>query len=135
LTGKTASSVPSIRVWLLELYVRGCLKLGISPLKEIEGGDTLSNRQCYLIRGLNGDVNYFRKQKTRFVQKNGFEQYAFLLGATCLPKDELTAWVSSVKASMVRPLDGLFCDWIKSQRGRLVEIIEARSELAKEQTP
>src|SRR5262249_24108967 len=85
LRGRAASSVPTVRFWLLELYVRGYLKLAPKDVSVVAQGDTLANRQGFLIRGLNRDVNFFRRNKTRFDQQNSFEKFPFLLGATCLP--------------------------------------------------
>ena len=100
-----ARSVPSIRVWLLELAVRGCLSVSSKTLSELEGPDTSTNRQIYLIRGLRNDTNYFRRNKTRFEQKNPFEKYHFLFGATCLPADEFRAWLSAISGGMLTFLD------------------------------
>jgi hypothetical protein len=120
-------------VWLLELYVRGCLAISSKSLKELEGHDnTLSNRQTDLIRGLSNDRDYFRRNKTRFEQKNAFEKYHFLLGATCLPLDEFNIWLSDMKGSMSRPLDQLFCNWVETKRGGIAEIIRERSILARD---
>ena len=112
-----ARSVSSIRVWLLELAVRGCLSISGKTLNELEGRDTSTNRQIYLIRGLRNDTNYFRRNKTRFEQKNAFEKYHFVLGATCLPADEFRAWLSAISGGMARPLDQLFCNWVKGKEG------------------
>lgn len=127
-----AKSVPSIRVWLLELFVRGCITIGNKTLNELEGHDTSSNRQIYLSRGVNEDRNYFRRNKTRFEQKNSFEKLHFILGATCLPEDEFRAWLSAINSSMSRPLDGLFCNWVRNKRGRIAEIIRERAVLARD---
>lgn len=43
-----AQSVPTIRVWLLEMYVRGCLEINNKKLNAIEGDDTPTNRQVYM---------------------------------------------------------------------------------------
>ncbi len=127
-----ASSVPTIRVWLLELFVRGCLKINHKELLKISKDETLSNRQNFLIRGLNNDVNFFRKGKTRFEQTNSFEKFPFLLGATCLPKDEFKAWISAIKTNMDRPLNRLFCDWVLGKVGKLADVIATRTNLARE---
>jgi hypothetical protein len=68
LRGRAACSVPTVRFWLLELYVRGCLKLAPKDVSAVAQGDTFANRQGFLIRGLNRDVNFFRRNKTRFDQ-------------------------------------------------------------------
>jgi hypothetical protein len=127
-----ASSVPTIRVWLLELFVRDILNISAKELNELKGQETLDNRQIDLIRGLNGEVNYFRRQKARFDERNLFEKTTFMLGATCLPKDEFETWIGAVRANMARPLEKLFCDWVKTKHGRLYEVLATRSNLAKE---
>ena len=127
-----ASSVPTIRVWLLELFVRDILNINAKELNELRSQDTLDNRQVDLIRGLNGEVNYFRRQKTRFDERNLFEKPAFMLGATCLPKDEFETWIGAVRANMTRPLERLFCDWVKTKHQSLYFVLDARSGLAKD---
>jgi hypothetical protein len=132
ITHGAASSVPTIRVWLLELFVRDILRVSAKELNELQTQETLDNRQIDLVRGLNGEVNYFRRQKTRFDERNLFEKSAFMLGATCLPKDEFETWVGAVRANMNRPLEKLFCDWIKTKHNRLTSVLEARADLAKD---
>jgi len=130
--GGAASSVPTIRVWLMELFTRGILSVGPQELSKIRHSETLDNRQLYFIRGLNNDVNFFRRQKAKFDEKNNFEKFAFIFGATCLPKDEFTTWVAAIKPNMNRPLERLLCDWIKNKSGQLSDIMEARSHLVKD---
>ena len=127
-----AFSVPTIRVWLLELYVRGILPFELMEAGRLTSQETLDNRQMYLIRGIKTDVNFFRRQKTRFDERNNFEKYAFMIGATCLPRDEFETWVSAVKPNMSRPLDRLFCDWVKAKSGHLETILGTRFNLIKE---
>jgi hypothetical protein len=127
-----ATSVPSIRVWILELFVRGCVAINNKILGELENTDTSTKRQLYLIRGLKNDINYFRRNKTRFEQKNAFERYHFLLGATCLPDDEFRAWLSAIRGGMSRPLDQLFCNWVKTKSGRIADVIRDRTVYARD---
>ncbi|MET4214878.1 hypothetical protein ABIB00_000062 [Bradyrhizobium sp. LB14.3] len=89
-------------------------------------GHTLTQRHSFIVRGLNGDVNFFRKNKTRFEELNGFEKHHFMIGATCLPKDEFINWIGAVKPNLDRPLDARFCDWVKTKNGELEKIVEAR---------
>ena len=124
--------VPSTRVWLLEMFVRECLTIANKTITEIESGDTAIRRQTYLLRGLNNDLSYFRKHKTRFEERNAFEKYYFLLGASCLPEDEFKTWTKTVKGAMKRPLDQLFCTWVLTKRGLLREVIRKRAILARE---
>jgi hypothetical protein len=126
LTTGASASVPTIQVWLLELFVRGCFKIDHRALSKLPT-HTLSQRQIFIIRGLNGDVNFFRRGKTRFEEWNVFEKNHFMLGATCLPKDEFANWIGAVKPNLRRPLDALFCDWIKGKNGQLALILDARN--------
>jgi hypothetical protein len=132
MSGGAAASVPTIRVWLLELFVRGILKIDSKRLSKLMHNETLDNRQKDLIRGLNGEVNYFRREKTRFEERNVYEKATFLLGATCLPKDEFSAWIGAIRPNLNRPLDHLYCDWVKSKNGSLNEVVKARQALIKE---
>jgi hypothetical protein len=127
-----AATVPAIRVWLLELFVRDDFEISTAELNELRLMESIENRQMYLIKGLNGDVNFFRRQKTRFEERNNYEKSAFILGATCLPKDEFETWIGAIKPNMVRPLEKLFCDWVKGKSGMLREILTARSQLLKD---
>jgi hypothetical protein len=127
-----SKSVPTVRVWLLELYVRRCLTIGHKQLSVLENAETLSDRQIFLIRGLNNDTNYFRRNKTRFEQKNVFERFHYLLGATCLPEDEFRTWVSAIRTNMVRPLDSLFCSWVLGKQGLIADVLLKRLELARD---
>jgi hypothetical protein len=77
-------------------------------------------------------ANFFRRQKTRFDERNYFEKTAFILGATCLPKDEFETWVGAIRPNMNRPLERLFCDWAKTKSGKLYEILKKRSELLRD---
>ncbi|WP_316196741.1 RNA-directed DNA polymerase [Bradyrhizobium sp. SZCCHNS3053] len=121
-----ATSVPTIQVWLLELFVRSCFKIDHKTLARTVTGHTLTQRHSFIVRGLNDDVNFFRKNKTRFEELNGFEKHHFMIGATCLPKDEFSNWIGAVKPNLHRPLDARFCDWVKSRAGNLHAILEAR---------
>lgn len=134
LAAGAASSVPTIQVWLLELFVRECFKIDHMALSKISA-HTLGQRQIFLIRGLNQDVNFFRKNKTRFEELNVFEKNHFILGATCLPKDEFANWIGAVKPNLRRPLDALFCDWIKGKNGKLDEIVMERLSARQDPAP
>lgn len=126
-----AATVPVIRVWLLELFVRENFRISTAELNAIKLTESIENRQAYLIKGLNGDVNYFRRQKTRF-EENNYEKSAFILGATCLPKDEFETWIGAIRPNLSRPLDRLFCDWAKSKGGKLRDVLDARSQLLRD---
>ena len=125
-------SVPTVRVWLLELFVRGCVELRVPRSVKLKLMRTLCNRQLFLIRGIKNDLNFFRRNKTRFEQKNVFEKYYFLLGASCLPADEYRTWVGAVRGNMTRPLDRLFCNWVQTKQGKLAELIQQRTVLTRD---
>lgn len=132
MTSGAAATVPVIRVWLLELFVRDVFDISTAELNSLGLTESIENRQMYLIKGLNEDVNYFRRQKTRFEERNNYEKSAFILGATCLPKDEFETWIGAIKPNMIRPLERLFCDWAKTKSGKLRDILAARSELLRD---
>jgi hypothetical protein len=132
MTSGAAATVPVIRVWLLELFVRDVFDISTAELNSLGLTESIENRQMYLIKGLNDDVNYFRRQKTRFEERNNYEKSAFILGATCLPKDEFETWIGAIKPNMIRPLERLFCDWAKTKSGKLRDILAARSELLRD---
>lgn len=132
MTNGAAATVPVMRVWLLELFVRRVFYISTQELNSLSLTESIENRQMYLIKGLNGDVNFFRRQKTRFEERNNYEKSAFILGASCLPKDEFETWIGAIRSSMNRPLEKLFCDWVKTKSGKLSEIIDARSDLLRD---
>ncbi|MHA6690024.1 hypothetical protein [Devosia sp. A449] len=123
-------SVPVIRAWLLELFVRRVTPITAKTLGEIERVSELDGRQIILINATIANVAYFRKNKTRFDQFSVFEQYALIVGATCLPKDEYETWVDAVRGGMGQPLDKSFCDWAKSKQGNFGSIVTDLANLA-----
>lgn len=123
LGGQSVKSVPSIHAWLLEFFVRSILKVDGKTIDEMKISSPLSDRQLALIKGLNGDVNYFRKHKTKFDSLGEFTKSSFVLGATCLPKDEFSSWVEAVRPRLRRPLDDLYCKWAKTKSGKLKETL------------
>lgn len=126
------TSVPTIRQWLLELFVRQVLLIEHAELNAIKSTDSLDNRQVYLIRGLNGDINFFRRHKTKFEEKNNFEKMPFIIGATCLPESEFKAWIGAIKPNMGHPMQKTFCDWVKNNQGNLPDIIKRKNDLLRE---
>lgn len=127
-----AAKVPVMRVWLLELFVRDVLDISNAELNSLGLNESIENRQVYLIKGLNQDVNYFRRQKTRFEERNNYEKCAFILGATCLPKDEFETWIGAIRPNMTRPLERLYCDWAKTKSGKLRDVLEKRLALIRD---
>jgi hypothetical protein len=123
-------SVPVIRAWLLELFVRQVTPISAKTLGDIERISELDGRQLIMINATISNIAYFRKNKTRFDQFSMFEQYALIIGATCLPKDEYETWVDAVRGGMNQPLDKLYCDWAKSKQGKFSSIIVDLANLA-----
>lgn len=124
--------VPTIQAWLLEFFVRGIFKCTHRQLTDLSSGNPIVERQVFLIRGRNGDVSFFRRNKTRFDAIGPFAKPAFILGATCLPRDEYETWIGAIKPRLQGPLDGLYCDWAKSKVGALGELLSIRVEEAAE---
>jgi hypothetical protein len=120
-----ARAVPTIHAWLLEFFVRGILAISHQELKAIGLDNPVSDRQISLIRGLNSDINHFRRNKTKFDGIGVFSKLPFILGASCLPKDEYETWIGAIKSRMTRPLDALFCQWAKSKAGKLGQLLVA----------
>ena len=112
--------------------VRGLITLDTRTVSRLPNSGALDSRQIYLMHGLNGNVNFFRRNKTRFEEKSTLEKGAFLIGATCLPSDEFQAWISAIKPTTDRAIDQSFCDWVRTKSGRLKDIIETRAQLARE---
>lgn len=108
-----ASKVQLLKTWLMELFVRGVVSLKPSQIKRLESASTLlDRRQLHIIRGQSGLKNFFRQQKSSFDQMPLIEQYAFLIGATCLPSDEYRHWLSELKPGFTRPLGKLYLNWL-----------------------
>ena len=123
LNSQTAANVPTIAAWLLEFYTRSILKIDSVALKKLPLDGPLCDRQILLIRGLNKEVNYFRKNKTKFDGLGAYEKSAFILGATCLPKDEYSNWLGAIKPKQKQPLEKLYCEWAKKKCGLLADTI------------
>lgn len=123
---QSAKNVPIIHAWLLEFFVRGVITASHKELQAMEASSPLSDRQINLIRGRNGDVNFFRRNKTRFEELSPLTKYSFILGASCLPRGEYEAWVGAIRGRMRGALEGLFCDWARSKVGQISQILDDR---------
>ncbi len=66
------------------------------------------------------DKNLFRKNKTGFGQLSALEQPCFIWAASCLPEDEYSTWLSTVKPMFTTPTGGLFLKWAQQQRVKLI---------------
>ena len=116
-----ASSVQLIRTWLLEIFVRGIIKIPLVKLKKLELlPEVIDKRQLLLIRGRCADKNYFRKQKTATHNFSALELPCLVWGASCLPKDEYEKWIKTVKGNSNKPLNKLFLKWAKKNRTSLI---------------
>jgi hypothetical protein len=111
----SAQHLAVTRAWLLELFTRGVVPLTYEqarPLFELNG--TLDSRSLLVLRGQLSDVSYFRRQKTRIDELNGWVQPALIFGARCLPTDEYRAWLGNLKGRLAFPASDLFCKWAGS---------------------
>jgi hypothetical protein len=111
----SAQHLTVTRAWLIELFTRGVVPLTYEqarPLFELNA--TLDARSMLVLRGQLGDVNYFRRQKTRIDELNGWVQPALIFGARCLPTDEYRAWLGNLKGRLAFPAADLFCKWAGS---------------------
>ena len=108
-----ASSIQLLKTWLLELFVRGIIKIKPSGIKDLEKGvaSTLDRRQMLLIRSQFDDKNFYRKSKTAFNSMSLFEQPCLIWGANCLPKDEYEKWLDHIKPQYSMPLGTLYLKW------------------------
>lgn len=118
-----ASAIPATKAWILEFFVRGICYLPSGELSRLEDRHPMVERQILLIRGLREESTYFRRNKNAFDNIGGFVKPAFIVGATCLPSDELSSWLSAIRPRMQRPLDQLFTKWVSGKSGQLVQII------------
>lgn len=116
-----ASSVQLIRTWLLELFTRGTVPISATQLKRLNSLPSIQDkRQLHLIRGRNGDKNFFRMNKTRFSEISVTEQTCFVWGASCLPRDEYKHWLEYISPMMKFPCAQLFLKWAQRNRADLI---------------
>lgn len=132
LSSGAGHGVPVIRAWLLEIFVRAISPISAKKVAEIAKLSELDGRQLILINGIIKNVVYFRKNKTRFEQFGKFEQYALILGASCLPADEYETWIGAIKPGLSGPLDSMFCDWAKTKQGGLETVIKSVTSIFSE---
>lgn len=125
-----ASSIQLIRIWLLELFVRGVVPIEADGIQKLEQQlrSPLDRRQILLIRGRNKDQIFFRRNKTAFGQLSPIEKPCFILGASCLPKDEFRTWLTAAKPMFAGPTNDLFLKWAQQQRDTLINKHPASSD-------
>lgn len=127
--GPPASSVQTIRTWLLEIFVRGVITINASDIKKLDGlTNILDRRQLLLIRGRIGDKAFFRMKKTAVSHFSTFERFSLVWGASCLPDDEFEKWVRYVKPSMEFPLGGLYLKWTVAEKAKLAQKLSSSVE-------
>lgn len=115
-----ASSVQTIRSWLLEIFCRGIVKIKTLDLKSLDALNQISDRrQLLIIRGRCKDLNYFRKQKTAIGHFSDFELPCLVWGASCLPKDEYEKWIESLKVHFARPTGTGYLKWLGLNKDKL----------------
>lgn len=129
LSAGAGHGVPVIRAWLLEIFVRGISPITSKKISEISKISEIDGRQIILINGVLNNIVYFRKNKTRFENFGKFEQYALIVSASCLPRDEYETWLGAIKPGLGSPLDSMFCDWAKSKQGNLKAVIASVSSI------
>ncbi|WP_417449838.1 RNA-directed DNA polymerase [Kordiimonas sp.] len=112
LLSDTLRTLQASRAWLFELFVRDLLPIDNNQIKRLSVlSETLDKRYLITLRYKLGDINFFRKQKTRINELSPWEQPVLIWGARCLPKDEYTHWVRSIKSRVQFSLGAEFCDW------------------------
>ncbi len=111
-----ASSVPVIRIWLLELFVRDVVPLRIKDLEQLSNlSFILDKRQLNIIRGRLEHQNYFSDNKDgACAELPRFELFSFVIGAKCLPKDEFKSWHDLLMQQLNSPFEKLFLKWLLS---------------------
>jgi hypothetical protein len=115
-----ARNISIIRGWLMEAFTRGIFPLEISDLKSLNNLTTpLDVKQNYLLQGRLDRRTFFRNKKFELDGISITSRFAFLMGASCLPKEELKPFLDTVKKSTADPLMATFCAWLLSKHGGL----------------
>lgn len=100
------------RAWFLELAVRKHVNLNSQQVRQLDSlTGPLDVRQLHLVRWRMGDVNFFRSRKARIQEIQPWAQPSFIFGARCLPRDEYSFWIRSIKSRLQFPLGKDFADW------------------------
>lgn len=106
------------RAWFLEIAVRKVIEFDAAQIRRLDSlTSTLDVRQLHLIRWRSNDVNYFRSRKTRVNEIQAWAQPSFIFGARCLPHDEYSHWIRSIKSRLQFPLSKEFADWCLDTHG------------------
>ncbi len=116
-----ARNIAILRAWLIEAFLRGVFLLDNADYKAFDILSTqLDLRQNYLLQGKLDRRTFFRNKKYEFDSISSSERFSFLIGATCLPKDELEVFLNAIKAKFDDPLADLFLKWLKDKHGSLL---------------
>ena len=122
-----ASAVDLIRYWLLELFVRGIVPVDYRHLVRLGGlSDPISQRQLILMKARAGDVHFFRKGKSSFVSLNQAELPVFIVGSTCLPRDEFMN-MNVPTITSFGPLSSTFISWVRKNRETALDLFTVRN--------
>jgi|HubBroStandDraft_5_1064220.scaffolds.fasta_scaffold35860_2 hypothetical protein len=116
-----ARNISIIRAWLMEAFIRNVFPLEISDLKSLSNtSSALDVRQNYLLQGKLDRRTFFRNKKYELDSISVTNRFSFLMGATCLPKEELKVLLDTVKKTTPDPLISPFCNWLLKQHGSLL---------------
>lgn len=116
-----AKNIAILRAWLIEAFLRDVFVPEASDLKTFNNlSAELDLRQNYLLQGKLDRRTFFRNKKYQFDSISNSERFSFLIGATCLPKDEFEVFISAVKEKLDDPLADLFVKWLKAKHGSLL---------------
>jgi hypothetical protein len=119
-----ARNISIIRSWLMEAFIRDVFPLDTGDLKVLDNVSTaLDLRQNYLLQGKLDRRTFFRNKKFELDAISLTNRFAFLMGATCLPKEELKVFLDTVKKSSVDPLMGPFCGWLLQKHSTVLNPI------------
>ncbi len=117
-----ARNIAIIRAWLMEAFTRGVFTLEISDLKILNNASTsLDIRQSYLLQGKLDRRTFFRNKKYELDSISLTNRFSFLMGATCLPKEELKPFLDTVKKNTPDPLMSAFCSWLLAKHGSVLQ--------------
>lgn len=118
-------TLPLIRSWLLEVFIRGILPFSAADLKKIESSiNQYDRRYVDILRGKLNQRTYFRGQKKLIDDIGSSQIFPFLIGSTCLPKDELSKFYPDVVTHFKDPLLKPFCDWLLDDREKVLGYLE-----------
>jgi hypothetical protein len=118
------SDLTFARAWVLDLFARGPLVPDENDFDEYDFSRSVYEKRYHLLlRGLHGDRQFFRAQRTRFSDYSEWEQPCLLLGAMCLPQDEYTTWVDSVSDDIPGAFPKIFAKWLKDKHGAFPELL------------